>query len=488
MQLRYTIPSFLGMLFALLVWKIMNLSFRYGAAISAGIIVISVCMMLTVYGLLDFLVLAQVFNIPFAEFAKWLFVHPEDTVIARGISLGLAEILILISYAAWFARIFVARIEPFPKPNKVDVFVFLFIAVQIISLLGARNRELGMLDIIWNFKYALIYFFISRKVERKHLKWIIICFLFAIMVESPIALYERLTGNVGIGYSKGDMSASTFGTQYDVPGIEYEPRSAGTTNDSHSLGLYYSMLLPVPFVFAGMRLLKPSRKVLLALVFAIGVSGLVVTFSRSGWLAFAISIALAMCIMLFSWRQGGVVITMIAVLLIAGFFYPKAYNYIYVRIVEAPFGILESRFDMNWTAFHLWLDNFFFGYGPANYVTALNDPNVRVFEGRYDLPVHNAFLWVASENGLFGVVFFFGVILLAMWRCIKQFKCSDLLIRGLALAIFTALLSYLLDGLSNPMFKVAVPYSQLWIYIALSVSFTRLLSGDNHDSAASAQV
>jgi len=45
----------------------------------------------------------------------------------------------------------------------------------------------------------------------------------------------------------------------------------------------------------------------------------------------------------------------------------------------------------------------------------------------------------------------------------------------LALAIMTGLFAYLLDGITGPMFKEAVPYAQLWVYIGLSMSFSRIL-------------
>ena len=62
-----------------------------------------------------------------------------------------------------------------------------------------------------------------------------------------------------------------------------------------------------------------------------------------------------------------------------------------------------------------------------------------------------------------------------IFRCWKMLKCKDLIIRGLGLGIMTGLIAYMLDGITNMMFREATPYVQLWIYIGLSLSFKRLL-------------
>lgn len=471
LQFRYMVVSFLGAVFALLVWKIMTMNFRYAVAVSGAVVLLSLSMM-AIYGIVDFLVLAQVLNIPLVEFSKWLIPQYDEVAPARGVAMGLAELLLLISYAVWFARVFVAKVDPLPKLRSIDAFAMLFIFAGFVSSFGAYNRLLAFIDVIYNIKYFLIFYFLSHKLEKRHLKWVIVFFAVTICVESLFALYERMTGNVGFASTKGDTKSVAFGDQYVVPGIEHQIRAMGTTNDSHSLGLYYSMLLPVPFVFLMLDYLKPRTKLLLLGVFMAGLGGLILTFSRSGWLSFAIAGSFALAFALIYWKQGRAVLAVGAIVFLASVLYPKGYADIYERIAQAPAGIMESRMDMNWAALSIWTDNFFFGCGPGNFVYALKASPVP-FISTYDLPVHNAFLWIASEMGLFGVISFFGTIIIAMLHCRRALRCEDPLLRGLALAALTALFAYLLDGLTDPMFRYQVPYAQLWFYMALSVSFER---------------
>ena len=480
---KYLVVAFAGALFAPLVWKIMDLEFRYAVAISGGLLVLSIGMM-AIYRIDDFFVYTLIFNTPFSIFGKWLFrqdIHwgRSRTVFtpAMGISIGLAEMLIIGAYTVWFARIFIARKELPVKLKKIDYCILLLIFSQAISLFAATNRLLVLFDITYNIKHALIYFFIAHKVKRRHLMWIIIILLLVIPLESTIALYEHNSGNVGLFSAKGNIRSKDFGTQYQVIGIGQYTRACGTTIDSHTLGLYYTLLLPITLVLIMTpQLLRPSIWLILVGIFIFGLIGLVVTFARSGWLSFTISTVFLLAFITFSWKQYKVIIITIMIFLAAipvTFMFPQICEYIQIKLFEAPYELIQARLDMALTALRMWSKHFLFGAGAGNYMLALDDPSLTI--SFYDNNVvHNAYLYIAAEIGLFGLISFYSIILIAMVRCWKMLKCEDLLIRILALAIFTGFIGYLLDGLTNPLFRQAVPYAQLWIYLGLSMSLARL--------------
>ncbi len=487
-QIKYWIALFTGVLFAILVWEIMTLQFRYVMAISVGIVMISVAI-IAIRNIETFIIYALIFNIPLTRLGKYFFHQGQPYSIAVGIALGLAEVLLVMAYVVWFSQIFIARTKPIPKLQKIDYFIILLLLTQAISFIGAPNKALGIFDIVYNIKHILLYFFIAHKVKRHHLKWIITIFVLAILLESSLACYERLTGNVGIGMRKGDVTYSDFGKQYKVLGITHVIRAEGTTKDSHSLGLYYAMLLPIPYIFMSVRTLKMPIRIVLAGILVAGTTGLVVTFSRSGWLSFAISSILATGIIVFLWgRRSAILIPIVSVLIIS-ILYPQGFQHIYDRLVNAPPDILEKRWEMNRTALDIWRSSFLFGYGPGNYTCALEDPDTTVTEigvidvgavsKRQDIPVHNAFLYVAAELGLFGIIAFFGIIFVAMAQCLKLLKCQDPIIRGMSLVVLTGLTAYLLDGITDPMFREAVPYAHLWVYLGLVIAFKRLVNERN---------
>lgn len=471
-----------GMLISLLSFKIMSLEFRFTVACVGGIVFISLLMMGISY-VTDILILATVFNIPFSMFGKVLFKSDISWAVMPGISIGLAEVIILSAYTVWFCQVFIARSKPLPKLRGVDCFIILLLLGQLVSTIGTRDKQLAIFDIIYNFKYILMYLFIAHNVKRYHVKWIITIILFAIVLESTIALYERNSGNVGIGRAKGRSASrvdSAIGIQTKVPGIIEQIRAEGTTAEPHILGEYFAMILPLPFVLIMTPGLRMRWRFVVLVVLVMGVGGLVVTFSRSGWLSFAIATVFALGVIVFLWKQWKALVISGLICVVVSLSYPKVYEYLFIRVFKAPKELLTSRFDMNRTALSIWQSNFFFGYGPGNYMHALEDPDVTVYEfmdrSHVFYPVHNMFLYIASEYGLCGVIAFFGTIFTSIIYCWKMIRCNDLLMRALALAIMTGLIAYLLDGVTNCLSRQTVPYAQLWVYLGLAMSFKRILS------------
>src|SRR5207237_5223343 len=86
--------------------------------------------------------------------------------------------------------------------------------------------------------------------------------------------------------------------QEPVSGIEDVTRATGTLYDSHALGLYLAMLLPYTVVLSFLGPVPGHNRFFSILIFALGLIGLVVTFSRSGWLSCALSMAVAWGILL----------------------------------------------------------------------------------------------------------------------------------------------------------------------------------------------
>ena len=127
------------------------------------------------------------------------------------------------------------------------------------------------------------------------------------------------------------------------------------------------------------------------------------------------------------------------------------------------------RYDQWVFAIKVWLEKPFFGHGIGNYMEAMQ--TVEDFGNSSPLPVHNMYLWVLSETGIFGAVTFFGMILSAMRRLWKISKDNQTLISCLSLAMVMSLIVFLLDGFVNPVFREPSVYILFWFFMAFSVIF-----------------
>ena len=472
---RYLVPILLGSLFGLVLYRIWSLPGRWFVVTIAGLLLISISMVM-IYRFSDFLLIFLMFSIPLSGFCKWMFLKSYTREVADVaplsgcIGLGITDFILVGLYLLWFVKIFVTKEERLSRLTGIDKLVLLLVVSYIISLLGAPHLSLGLFATGHLIKHVMIYFYVSRHIKRHHIRWFMAAIFCAIVLQASLGIIQNRTGKLaGLMIDKG--AGKYINDQYIVPGIENITRATGTTYDSHALGLYLAMLIPYAFVFSVYtHSIKWGHRLLSGLAFLLAAATLVITFSRSGWLSCGFSLCVTIAVF-FKWRDKYIIPTLIGAFIISLPLAPWAISHMYERLFHAPDHIMTTRYDQYWVALRIWRDHFLFGNGAGNYMEALKTYRT---SSNMLLPVHNVFLWVAADTGLFGVVAFFGVIFSAIRRLWKLVKVKHTLFSRVALAALTGLVAYLLDGLALPLFRESVVYMMFWFTIALSVALPQI--------------
>ena len=474
---RYTAAAISGVLFAFVVAQALGLEARFAVTFAAGVLLLSAAM--TVFGRIrDLLLYVLAFNLSFTSIEKTFFVSAESTYVISGIPIGLAEICLFALYALWLHRILVEKSEPLPRLSRLDWWVLAFWAVHVTSMFEATSRTLAIMEIVRLGKYALMYFYLSHNLRRRHLQWIALAVFFAILVQSSLAVVQYRTGSLlGIGRTKGASDLDY--EQYTVTNFEEVLRAEGTTFDSHALGLYMAMLLPVSLVVALTPGVQKWFRIAGWAVFVLGVPGLVASFTRAGWLAFVgAALMLLLCLLRYQYRASlrrilqaiavAVVMACIALLPLA--------SKIRQRLFEAPPELVTARFETMEMAWDMWKDRFWTGAGTNNYMVTLEN-QFSIFEGDpYYIPVHNMFLLVATELGLIGLVVFLCAGTVAVLHFWKVLRSADPLIQSLAAAVLAALVAVFIEGLFDPIYLTTVTYFTLWFLLGLGAGLSKIAS------------
>src|SRR6185503_18226591 len=121
-----------------------------------------------------FLLAAYLFLLPLAGFQKWLFIDGYDTVVREPaplsgvISVGITEILLAGMYILWFVKIFISRTLPWPRLEKLDIVILLFILANVLSIPGASDTTLGIFAVFHLIRHFLVYFYFSRRLHARH--------------------------------------------------------------------------------------------------------------------------------------------------------------------------------------------------------------------------------------------------------------------------------------------------------------------------------
>lgn len=474
--LQYGLTIAAGMLLAIILNRLWLLETRYFVAVVIGIVLVSIAAFF-VRRFSDFLLVCFLLSIPLTGFSKNFFMKslygPEMSgilVYSGTIALGLPDILLGGLYVMWFVRIFVLRSEAPPRFEKNDALLFLLILAYALSIPGTPDTAAAGFAFYYLLRFSLVYLYISKNFSSRHIPWLFIGFFLAIFCESGLATFQYLTGKwVGLAMDRG--TGVRLDQQYIVPGIEHRNRATGTSYESHTFGLYMSMMAQFAFVMTASFFHKKKYSLISLVLFILAMLSVLISFSRSAWLSCAIALVVAWAVRIFLWKEKALLkpTVILGCILLLGS--PWALNIIIERFTTAGGELLWSRFEQYPIAWNIWSDHFLFGYGVGNYMEALKIYNR---PGILDLPVHNVFLWLGAESGLVGVFAFFGILFTALRRSWKMIVLRHDPNSRIGLAVFCSLIVYLLDGLTDPLYREPVAYMCFWVLVALSVALVRI--------------
>lgn len=276
-------------------------------------------------------------------------------------------------------------------------------------------------------------------------------FLLAVLVVSSVKSYEQIQTMV-IVVMAGVTVAALYGCYQGVIGVEVVANQQDMALNAGMPGRVYSffdnpnnfaelLVMLTPLNYAIFLNVKDWRGKLMALV-SFGICGIALafTYSRSGWIGFAL--ATVVFIAFWNWK-------LIPVLIILGICcIPLLPETIYNRILtigNTSDSSTSYRFAIYQASGVLMKDYWWRGVGLGSDVLTQAFKNYpTMFDGNYPIHTHNNYLQVWAEMGILGAIAFLGAILYQLKMGIKSFTaCKDQRVKNMlaaALAGFCGIL------------------------------------------------
>lgn len=481
------LTGLLGAAFAVALSRLWSLETRW-FVVGCAVVVLASGAMLFVRRLADYVLVLLLASFPLAGLSKWLFVdwlgddQKGNILYGGAIGIGPLDLGLIAIAVIWFWELVVQR-RPRPALPWLPLgSLALLIVSYLASVPGSPEPALGVFALAYLLKHLFLFLYLATHVDRRRLYWVLAALVLAIAAESAIGLLQSQMGVLeGLARDKG-AGESERQVQYEVPGIESHVRAEGTAYDSHALALFFSMAMPVVGMMVFNRQFSRSRRVACAAGYLAGIVGLITTFSRSGWLSFAISnVLMLLFVGVARWHLGRRLVPwlLLGLVLVAPLL-PWAYDYVYERFSSAPEEIMTARFEQWSVAFEIWRNHPWFGFGVGNYMEAVRMYN---FNGALELPVHNVLLWVAAETGIFGVVAFFGLLFQLLHHCWRMADDPSDPTALIAAGLFAAICAYVLDGLTDPLFREPLVYATFWVLAGLVAAVARVKGATKEKTA-----
>ena len=298
----------------------------------------------------------------------------------------------------WALRLWIS-----PKPQllwpPLGWVVLAFAACAIGRYLTADIEYIARLEMIQVLMYAFVFFAVVNNLYRQESVQIIsFTLIFLAMGISCYAVYQFLTHSNRVW-------------DYVSP---YVGRASGTYISPNNFAGFLEMLLPLATACVLVGRMKPVVRILLGYSALVMLAGMVVTFSRGGWVAVVVALLVLLGTLIFHRNHRLPAFLLLVVLAVGGTVFVTNYlskTLSYMRRVGTPGEAVELDLVVRpgiWTAAEqMWRDHFWWGVGPAHYNCRFREYRPESVQMSPDR-AHNDYLNLLADWGAAG-----GIIVLA---------------------------------------------------------------------------
>jgi putative inorganic carbon (hco3(-)) transporter len=330
----------------------------------------------------------------------------------RPLPLGLpvdgADLVLVLVLAAWLAQGVAQRRIVVPHPPLLWPMLALLAALAL-SLPGAGSYREGLLELLKWVQVLALYLAVAALLPRSGVPWLLAALLTAGVLQALLGLYQFLT-------QTGPEPFVLLGRYM---------RAYGAFGQPNPYAGYLGLVAPLAIslaLWSWTSQPRPAMRLRLALLAAAAITslGLLASWSRGAWLAFAAAVAVV--VLAHTRRAAPLVIALAGLAVLAAAVFggaevlPAAVSgrlgdlreYVGLidisrtEVTDANFAVIERL--AHWqAALDMWRDHLWLGVGAGNYAVAY---------AAYNLPrwyeplghAHNVYLNFAAEAGLLGLL------------------------------------------------------------------------------------
>jgi O-antigen ligase len=401
-----------------------------------------------------------------------------------GYVVSLLTFALIAGYALWIIERRRSNAYSF-KSMTIPLLVFIFTAV--VSLFQSVDITFSLCSIFMLIQVFLMYFYVINHVKTwADFRLIINAWAVCLALEGILMIVQYLTGAsfafAGVG------SRAFLDTTASVRGA----RVGGTIGSANGAAIWLAPSLAITMgaylIYSELKL--PEAKWAL-LAFLLGVVGMIVTFSRSGWSAFGLAVLILGSLAI----KRGVGKKALIPLLVFGLLATGLFsNLIIQRLTGDDAGSIESRKIAARMAYNMIEANPL-GVGINNFNERRMEYLPRELVGqppKWVYIVHNHYLLTWAETGFQGLLSFVAILLAAVLRGIRWLnQRSDARVFVISASLLAALAGYLLHMRSD-IFSWPMTVQLLWVMLALITAVGHLaeepLPGDQSGSLSNSLV
>ncbi|MDH3601872.1 MAG: O-antigen ligase family protein [Candidatus Tectomicrobia bacterium] len=399
-----------------------------------------------------------------------MFHDPDLMARTSGLQISLTTLSVLALCILWLFDIFVKKSKFDIYLPKHSIFIFGYLLSYCLSLVNSKDIITSFFEIAILLQNILIYIcIINYAKEKSDIIYIIKILLLGLAIEIAFISIQYATGTqFDVLGSSEEVSASgdvQTGDEIDLH------RPSGTAKSPNQAAVYLSMML---LVVASLLLQHGNRakKMVLGGLFSTGTIALILTFSRGGWIAFAMGLTSLFLVSLQRrWiRTKHVVLTAIILALAVGVFAGP----IVARLSQDDGGAAYARIPLMKIALRMIHEHPIFGVGINNFGIVLPHYITSDVRGEWLALTHNKYLLTFAETGVVGLTFFLLLLAQLFFLCIRCIQSRDTFLAYLAAGLFAALVTFSLHMMVDKLTQ-RITIQCFWIIVSIVVASDRVI-------------
>lgn len=353
--------------------------------------------------------------------------------------------------------------EPLWLSSSLNLPVILFMGLGLISVIRGVYYGSGYLHYAfieykrWITPIFLYFLVLNTVKDREMIKNIIIIMCIVITIVGLMAIYEYLDlGNVG--------------------SLE-KARIGGIADQPNMLAAFFNYYMFLPFGFLLMNL-KRFKYWLLLIPFAICFRGIMVTFSRGGYLSFAFALYgitflknkfLFLLVLFATW-----LVILNPVLMPAGIHYRLGqtihHRITHVesldRVEDSIDGSSRSRIEVWKGGLAMVKDHPMWGVGYGLFAHMIR----YYWSGGTEIDAHNTYLMIAAEMGIPTLMVFLWIVMLVLWHTRYLYQTTkDSFAKATALGFLGGIFGLLMSNMFGSRLDSQEISSYFWILAAIVI-------------------
>ncbi len=357
-----------------------------------------------------------------------------------GLDISVTTLAVPALYAIWLGKSLAHHGDgkrPWIKPALPFA---IYVGFAILSIKQATMASLSVYELFMLVQCLLIFIYVASTVRtRDDVIFMLVILAAAVFLESMAMLATYTT--------KHDFAFAGISTRIDpaTSSADNVSRVGGTVGGPNAAAAFLDLLL-APILSLALAPVRRMYRLIAASAFFLGVIGLVLTLSRGGWIAVAVSCTIVIA---YSWYRGwipGFGPAAVIIILAAGLFVFR--NELLVRFLNNDSGAASSRIPLMILALHMIRDHPIWGVGANNFGINIAKYATPQFSADWLYTVHNKYLLIWAEDGIGALIAFITFLLATVHR---GWSCREINDRALAF-ISVGLMS----GVLGQMFHMAV--------------------------------